>query len=358
MASALAHAPTQTAEQSRSIVDYADLAIIDFDKFKTEAGRAQLVSEVHDAMKTIGFFYVVNHGYTPEQTAQLFEIADIPFSQVSQEEKDRYIGQMKLTGSYQGYKPRGYWHIEGGVRDSIETYNLHRDVTRKEHPEALRPYLAEIAAFTRHNHFNVLQPLLRLLALSLELPEDSLVDLHGFDTESESYRLRSEEEERQSGGIWFKGHTDFGSMTLLWSQPVSALQIRASDGTWKWVKHVENAIIQVVNTGEAMDFLSGLYYKGTIHRVVQPPIDQRHLTRRSIVYFGFANDDVKLVPLKESPVLQRVGIKRRCADEAAPTMEEWRKGRISAYGQTTLKAGEEAGVQEEIINGVLVKHYI
>lgn len=107
-----------------------------------------------------------------------------------------------------------------------------------------------------------------------------------------------------------------------------------------------------------MDFFSGLYYKGTIHRVVQPPIDQRHLTRRSIIYFGFAHDDLKLLPLVESPVLQRVGVQRRVADEEAPTMEEWRRGRISAYGQTELKKGAEDGVQVETIKGVEVKHYM
>ncbi|KAG6824875.1 hypothetical protein H0H92_005560 [Tricholoma furcatifolium] len=340
-------------------LDYADLAVIDFDKLKSEEGRTQLVLEVHNAMKTVGFFYVVNHGYTKEQIGKMFQIADIPFSKVTQDEKEQYVGQMKLTGSYQGYKPRGYWHIEGGVHDSIETYNVHRDVTCKEHPSALRPFLPELAAFTKFNHLNVLHPLLRLVALSLELDEEALVNIHGFDAISESYLMLGARKKNAipvvygSRGIC---HTDFGTITLLWSQPVSALQIRASDGTWKWIKHIENAI--VVNTGEAMEFLSGGYYKGTIHRVVQPPANQRHLTRRSIVYFGFADDEVKLVPLKHSPVLQRIGIVRRCDDEVAPTMEAWRRGRISAYGQTDLKDGKEKGVQEEIINGVLVKHYI
>lgn len=36
---------------------------------------------------------------------------------------------------------------------------------------------------------------------------------------------------------------DFVSLTLLFSQPVSALQIMTKDGKWKWVKHVENAIV-------------------------------------------------------------------------------------------------------------------
>jgi hypothetical protein len=70
-----------------------------------------------------------------------------------------------------------------------------------------------------------------------------------------------------------------------------------------------------------------------------------------------ANDDTKLVPLVDSPVLQRVGRHRRSTDEDAPTMEQWRKGRTSVYGQTELKAGAQKGVEEEIIAGVLVKHY-
>ena len=66
---------------------------------------------------------------------------------------------------------------------------------------------------------------------------------------------------------------------------------------------------------------------------------------------------MNLIPYeKESALLQRVGVKRRCADEDAPTVEKWRKGRTAAYGKTKLKK-VEGGVEEEIINGVLVKHY-
>lgn len=74
---------------------------------------------------------------------------------------------------------------------------------KREHPQALRPYLQEIEAFARHNHFSVLHPILRcarvrslhhgaeikylrLLALGLELPEDALVDHHKFEAAGES----------------------------------------------------------------------------------------------------------------------------------------------------------------------------
>lgn len=69
------------------------------------------------------------------------------------------------------------------------------------------------------------------------------------------------------------------------------------------------------------------------------------------------DDDVRLVPLAQSPVLQRVGIIRRFEDENAPTMEVWRKGRTRAYGKSELKTAVEPNVEEEVINGVLVKHY-
>ncbi|KAF8888023.1 hypothetical protein BD779DRAFT_1440344 [Infundibulicybe gibba] len=342
-------------------LDYANLAIIDLAKYNSPEGRAELVKEVREALSTVGFFYVINHGYTQEQTRRIFDIADIPFSQVSAEDKQKYVAAMKADGSYQGYKPRQYWHIDAGVRDQLEHYNINPDVTKKQHPAELRPFLPEISEFAKHNHFNVLFPLLRLLALGLELPEETFVKQHDFNAPTDTwirfmkYYPRTEEDETKTKNVWLKGHTDFGSLTLLWSQPVAALQIMTPEKKWKWIRHIENAL--VVNTGEALEFLSGGFYKGTIHRVVQPPPDQRNLTRLGAFYFALTNDDVKLAPMMESPVLQKVDIIRRCDDSVAPTMEVWRKGRIAAYGQSTLQPRDQKGVQEEVINGVVVRHY-
>ncbi|KAG6884205.1 hypothetical protein C0992_006765 [Termitomyces sp. T32_za158] len=237
-------------------LDFADLAIIDLTKFGTPEGKSQLVRDVRNAMSTVGFFYVINHGYTQEQTRRIFDIAEIPF-RVSDEEKQNY--------------PRS-------LDDEIKTKN-----------------------------------------------------------------------------VWLKGHTDFGSLSLLWSQPVSALQILDPQGNWKWVKHIDNAL--VVNAGDALEFMTGHFYKGTIHRVHQPPTDQRGLARLGVFYFAVFNDDVKLVPLQESPVLQRVGIIRRTEDDSAPSMITYRKGRVAAYGQAVLKEGKEKGVEEEEVAGVVIRHY-
>ncbi|KAJ6552201.1 hypothetical protein DFH09DRAFT_1167358 [Mycena vulgaris] len=347
--------------ETREKLDYADLAVIDLAKAQDAQGRADLAVQVCEAMRTHGFFYVVNHGYTAAQTERMFDIADVPFSCVGSDEKRVYTAQMKETGSYQGYKPRQYWHIDNGVHDQLEHYNINRDIAKRQHPEAVRPFLGEIEAFARHTHFNVLHPILRLLALGLELPEDALVDMHGFSSVGETYVRfmkyypRSADDELKTKNVWLKGHTDFGTVTVLYSQPVAALQILAQDGKWKWIKHIDNAL--VINAGDALEFLSGGYYKATIHRVVQPPVDQQTYTRLGLFYFCMTDDAVRLVPFAESLVLQRAGIIRRYPDEDAPTMEAWRKGRTSAYGQSQLKATEKGAVEEEVINGVVVKHY-
>lgn len=102
--------------------------------------------------------------------------------------------------------------------------------------------------------------------------------------------------------------------------------------------------------------LSGGYYKATIHRVVQPPRDQRGYTRLGLFYFAYANADVRLVPFHESPVLQRVGITRKCEDKDTPTMKMWGSVRASTYGNTETERRDD-GVEEQILSGMVVKHY-
>ncbi|KAG1740420.1 uncharacterized protein EDB91DRAFT_1328993 [Suillus paluster] len=333
------------APPTKEILEYADLAIIDISKAATEEGRAALAIELREALLNHGFFCVVNHGYSQAQTARMLDIADMPFSTVHDDEKQIYMSTRKE--SVHGYTLLPYTDVDGRVRDQLQQYSTNCDVTERGHPEALRPLLPEIQEFSKHNHFNVLHPILRLIARCLELPEDTLVNNHDYDAVGETavtflkYHPRTEEEETETKNVWLKGHTDLGSITILWSQPVAALQIQTREGEWRWIRHLENAL--VVNAGDAMDFLSGGYYKGTIHRVVQPPVDQRNYTRLGLIYFSMPNDNIKLVPMVESPVLKRVGIQRRCDDSEAPTMEQWRKAR--------------SAVEEEIINGVVVKHY-
>lgn len=111
---------------------------------------------------------------------------------------------------------------------------------------------------------------------------------------------------------------------------------------------------QVINAGDALEFLTGGFYRATIHRVVQPPPSQRGFERLGVFYFAMPDDDVKIRPLPNAPEWAE----RRFKDEDAPTMEDYRKGRIIAYGNSETKKLEgNDQVEVQMIGNVLVKHY-
>lgn len=100
------------------------------------------------------------------------------------------------------------------------------------------------------------------------------MNVHRWDVHDEShlrymkYSAYTEEEFKtlEAGGIRSYGHTDLGTITLLFRQPVAGLQIKDhATGDWKWAKPLDGSL--TVNTCDALSFLTGGYIKSTIHRV-------------------------------------------------------------------------------------------
>lgn len=119
-------------------------------------------------------------------------------------------------------------------------------------------------------------------------------------------------------------HTDFGTFTLLMRQPVAALQVRPfGEEQWKWVKPLKGSI--TVNVADTLSFLTGGYLESSIHRVVLPPEDQRHLPRYGVIYFSGPDDKTLLKPVK-SPLLEREkveGNNNRALPPDGVTAGEW-----------------------------------
>ncbi|KAF9230146.1 hypothetical protein BU15DRAFT_57543, partial [Melanogaster broomeanus] len=209
------------------------------------------------------------------QRDRAFIIADVTFiTAVPPEEVKIYTANVEKVGYYAGKVD-----TDNGILVQIEQYVLNRIVTQRPHPQALCPFLPQLDAFARHNRFNVLHPILsvligssKLIALSLELPEETLVEKDNFDRP--------------------------GPTTCM-ATPETAMSL--------------NVLM--------------------------------------------ADDDVKLSPLPHSPVLQSVGIERRCPDDEAPLSEMWRKERTTTYGRSKLKKGSEKDVEEEVMEDIAVKHY-
>jgi isopenicillin N synthase-like dioxygenase len=192
-----------------------------------------------------------------------------------------------------------------------------------------------------------------LFAIILELPEDYFSHIHRYNEKSDchlrymKYHSRTPEVNAALNNVWVKGHTDFGSMTLLFRQPIAALQVRTPEETWKYVKPYPASI--TVNIADSLSFLTNGYLKSSIHRVVAPPPDQAHLDRLGVLYFVRPEDntELKVVP---SPLLQRLGLDKQ-PEGPVVTAGEWVKARVAK--------GVNKGAKDdyEVVKGVKTKYY-
>lgn len=173
-------------------------------------------------------------------------------------------------------------------------------------------------------------------------------------------------------------HSDFGLTTLLFSVPVSCLQIWGKDEQWYYVPYKPGAL--VINIGDTLEIVSGGHFKATLHRVFKPPADQLHLERLSLVLFNSSVGDLQMGPamgkrvhpqslcnysltyFAESPLIQREG----CVDEQGvyrefkkrmdkvgkvPTNKEWREIQIATCADPTDSSRNRVGVHQAIIDG-------
>lgn len=281
------------------------------------------------------------------------------------------------------------------VKDNVQVYNLPKfdGYHKRAQPAVLQNHIKEIEAFSRKCHEEVVVKLLRLFAIILELPdEEQLVKEHVYDVKGEDhlrymhYAARSPELNAQVGELYSPGHTDLGSITLLFRQPVAALQILNSQQQWKWVKPQDETI--TINICDALQALTGNFLKSSIHRVHSPPDDQAHVDRLGVLYFAryvssckrstnFAtpsvpannsnrpNNHVVLDPISNSPLLDRLGLKENDLTRLGQhlTMDQWVKARQSQQQRRTKPpkiegSKYEYGAKEmEIIPGLVSKVY-
>ncbi|KAK7688780.1 hypothetical protein QCA50_008320 [Cerrena zonata] len=354
--------------ETQENLDWADLITVDLSLYNTPEGRKELAQTLIKAVREDGFFYVKNFNISQERVNRQFSIGK-QFYDLPIEEKLNYVPEGLDGGKFNGYVPAGRNVLDAvsGLRDRTEIYNIPKfngDFEQK-HPAIIQERLDEIEEFSRSLHTEVLDPLHVLLALALELPEDYFTNIHKYDVKSEDhlrymkYSKFTPEENLKIGGRWVRGHTDLGSWTLLFRQPVSALQIQNhKNGGWKWVKPLDATL--TVNACDALSLLTADYVKSTIHRVSSPPKDQQHVDRLGLLYFSRPHNDVVLSTIKESPVLQREGYTENKFEETGnpvPTMEEWTFAKQKWQRTKNVVRGDQNYETAEILPGWKEKRY-
>ncbi|BCS19507.1 uncharacterized protein APUU_12335S [Aspergillus puulaauensis] len=356
----------QVPETSEDL-DWADLRTLDLAKFDQPGGKHELAAELTKTIEDVGFFYVTNYGLSKEEVDAQFGLAKTVLS-LPNEEKQKYRAALE-QGDYNGWKPAGIRTLVPGVKDNFEIYNIPKftpEHADRKHPDVVREHWQSIEHFSKHIHEKIVKKLLTVFAIALGLEDEEwLVNKHRYEQTSGDhlrymkYYARSQEENDKLGSVWLKGHSDMGSLTLLFRQPVAALQVLTKGGEWKYVKPQMEAL--TVNIADALQFMTNGYLKSSIHRVIAPPKDQAHIDRLGVLYMVRIEDDSDLVPIEESPVLRQRGLvgDKILGEDGQPLKAgEWVKQRvIKNLGESTEKEGDNEVNDVEILKGVKVTYY-
>ncbi|CRG87065.1 hypothetical protein PISL3812_04080 [Talaromyces islandicus] len=343
-------------------LDWAPLVEIDLSRFDEPGGKEELARQLYDAVTRVGFWVVVGHGIDDERVLRQFSFGNAFFKEPL-EEKRRFPCNF-ADGEYFGYRENSRWVGDTGVKENVEMLNIPKAIPAWDNVprhNIVEQNYDEIASFHRDLFDKVARKLFVLMSIILELPEDFLAKAHGYDETSDDhlrymiYNRRTQEEWDRAQGYSKGGHTDFGSLTLLFSQNVAGLQIRTPENQWKWVKPVEGGI--TCNIADTLTFLTNGFLKSTIHRVVTPPSDQLDISRLGLLYFVRPGDNtaMKTVP---SPLLQRLGLlteEDKNSDKPVPSGTEYVRARVrDVHYKTVLDKREGTSFE---FKGLKVPNY-
>jgi isopenicillin N synthase-like dioxygenase len=136
------------------------------------------------------------------------------------------------------------------------------------------------------------ETLMALFALALDLPETFFADK--IDRHISRLRVRNYPAPTTAplfGQLRAGAHADYGSLTILRAEDKpGGLQVLNRAGDWVDVPIAPDSFI--VNIGELMARWTNERWKATLHRVVNPPLEQAAVSRRlSLVFFHNPNYD-------------------------------------------------------------------
>ncbi|KAF2715734.1 2OG-Fe(II) oxygenase superfamily protein [Pleomassaria siparia CBS 279.74] len=319
-------------------LDWADIKVIDLSTFDDPGGKHKLAEELRDAVHKTGFFSITGTGFTHEDVERQYDIGQSYLNLPLDVKGDPKYRCDFAQGNYFGYRAAHEKKVMGtDVLDMVESVNIPKFIPAEAH-EPFHPYLrqfrSEIEDFSRRS-LELASKVFTLFSIILELPEDYFSKRHLYEDKSEDhlrymvYRPRSEEDDAKVQNTWSRAHTDFGSLTLLWSQNVAGLQLKTPAGEWKYVPPVDDGII--CNVGDTLDFWSAGYLKSTTHRVQRPPKDQAHIHRLGLFYFVRPGDEVDIKPAP-SPLLRRLGLVGDDSEQGEPVRGlEYVRERVKNY---------------------------
>ncbi|HIK17566.1 MAG TPA: isopenicillin N synthase family oxygenase [Leptolyngbyaceae cyanobacterium M33_DOE_097] len=274
------------------------IPVLDLEDFQT-GRRDRFVEQVGQALETIGFFALVNHGVDAGLIQRAYQAA-ADFFQLPESVKRRY--EDPALNGQRGFVHFGkehakdnpypdlkeFWHV-GRSFGEAEVALYPPNLVPLEVPE-FHPLLSEL--------YNQLEScalsLLQACALYLGEPLNLLADpARSGDTILRVIHYPPIPPEAHPASVRSAPHEDINLITLLCGATDDGLELLQRDGSWLAVPAIAGQII--VDSGDMLQQITNGLFKSTTHRVVNPT-DERS-RRFSMPFFVHPNPATDLTPL-------------------------------------------------------------
>ncbi|MEJ6486875.1 2-oxoglutarate and iron-dependent oxygenase domain-containing protein [Nostoc punctiforme UO1] len=264
------------------------IPIIDLSAFtrSNATNRQAVVKQIYQACHEIGFIYLQNSGISKDLIEQVFSYNQSFFKQpLEVKQKLAWSDEFCNTGYVALERERLDPNKPGDLK---EAFNVNKEGTVRMD--------ASIVAFY-DSCTKLANTILQIFALALELPEDFLTTKHNqYNHTLRLLHYPPLQTPPKPGQVRAGEHSDYGSITLLFQDEVSGLEVRTRAGEWIEAAAIPDTVI--VNTGDLMQRWTNHVFCSTHHRVMIPNDDRVNQSRYSIAFFCHPNDDVEIACLQ------------------------------------------------------------
>jgi isopenicillin N synthase-like dioxygenase len=270
------------------------------------AARSEVVRQVDEAARTVGFMQITGHGISAATRAEFTRATDAFFA-LDMETKKRYRCPPGVNRGYTPPKAESLANSLGlaSAADLFEAINV--GASAADYPGLDLPgdvYAANVYPSREVPEFEaavtdwflaagaVARTMVRIFGVALGGREDYFADVTGHSIDvlrMNNYRLPAPGTPLEPDQLGMGAHTDYGIVTVLWADRVPGLEILGADGRWHPVMPAGGALL--VNLGDAIARWTNDEWISTLHRVAAPRVNGVLVPRRSAAYFHDGNVD-------------------------------------------------------------------
>ncbi|KAJ4288923.1 hypothetical protein N0V90_011264 [Kalmusia sp. IMI 367209] len=331
-----------------SDVTIAAIPRISLESLQNKVERA--AKQLYEACIEYGFFALSLSGSEGERllhdAENMFELTTSTFNlDQAVLEEHAYQPPRNLLG----YKRSGLLRTDNGGVDDMEMYTLGQDDivgnnTPRKNPDSIEAEREACREFFLNAH-KVIDTILGCLDEHLGLKTGTLASLCPIDEQSDtSLRLlqsKPQETTTDAKRITLGGHTDIGTITLLF-HVVGGLQILPAGRAnayenWQYVKPQPNCAL--VNIGDTLVEWTGGLLRSSLHRVVAAPGDQAKVQRQSLAYLVRPARNVSMRRLHSNVI----PVVRDGEEEDTRTVTDWAAQRAGQIIRGELKPQTHGG---------------